>query len=107
MRNSNQVRFLLLMCKNYVVSTYSNTFVTGNDHLKSLRKMTEFRDHQDIAAFIGPDENCRQEALIASAWNLPMIAFVSYYLCIRILQFSNKKKKSILISEMLRFFTLK
>ena len=74
------------------MSTYSNTFVTGNDHLKSLRKMTEFRDHQDIAAFIGPDENCRQEALIASAWNLPMIAFVSYYLCIRILQFSNKKK---------------
>ena len=38
--------------------------------------MTEFRD-QGVTAFIGPDKSCRQEALIASAWNLPMIAFVS------------------------------
>ena len=38
--------------------------------------MTEFRD-QGVTAFIGPDKSCRQEALVASAWNLPMIAFVS------------------------------
>ena len=40
--------------------------------------MTEFRD-ENISAFIGPDVNCNEEARLASAWNLPMIAFVSEY----------------------------
>lgn len=40
------------------------------------RKMTEMRD-EGIVAFIGPDETCTAEALVASAWNLPMISYVS------------------------------
>ena len=50
------------------------------DHknLESLQWMTVFRD-SGVAAFIGPDETCRHEALVASAWNLPMIAFVSLH----------------------------
>lgn len=39
--------------------------------------MTQMRD-ENIAAFIGPDESCTSEALIASAWNIPMISFVSW-----------------------------
>ncbi|XP_055642791.1 guanylate cyclase 32E [Toxorhynchites rutilus septentrionalis] len=37
-------------------------------------KMTEMRD-DGIAAFIGPDETCTTEALVASAWNIPMISY--------------------------------
>lgn len=47
-----------------------------SNRLDSLLKMTEFRD-QGVAAFIGPDEDCDHEARLASAWNLPMIAYVS------------------------------
>nr|XP_029711385.1 guanylate cyclase 32E-like isoform X5 [Aedes albopictus] len=36
--------------------------------------MTEMRD-EGIAAFIGPDETCTTEALVASAWNIPMISY--------------------------------
>ena len=50
----------------------------SNSQLHSLRIMTEKRD-QGVSAFIGPDEFCRNEAMVASAWNLPMIAFVSYF----------------------------
>lgn len=32
---------------------------------------------EGIAAFIGPDETCTTEALVASAWNIPMISYVS------------------------------
>ncbi|XP_058819180.1 guanylate cyclase 32E [Topomyia yanbarensis] len=39
-----------------------------------IRKMTEMRD-EGIAAFIGPDETCTTEALVASAWNIPMISY--------------------------------
>ena len=38
--------------------------------------MTEMRDGGAVA-FIGPDLNCTNEALVAAAWNLPMIAYVS------------------------------
>ena len=38
--------------------------------------MTEMRDDGAVA-FIGPDLNCTNEALVAAAWNLPMIAYVS------------------------------
>lgn len=37
--------------------------------------MTDMRD-EDVVAFIGPDETCTSEALVASAWNLPMISYV-------------------------------
>ena len=50
----------------------------SNNQLEALRLMTEKRD-EGVSAFIGPDEFCRNEAMIASAWNLPMIAFVRYF----------------------------
>lgn len=42
----------------------------------AIRIMTQMRDNGTIA-FIGPDDTCRSEALVAAAWNLPMIAYVS------------------------------
>ncbi|XP_017859898.1 PREDICTED: guanylate cyclase 32E [Drosophila arizonae] len=42
--------------------------------LKPLRLMTELRE-QKVNAFIGPDESCTTEALLASAWNTPMLSF--------------------------------
>lgn len=40
--------------------------------------MTELRDRQRVAAFFGPDEQCTAEALVATAWNVPMISHVSF-----------------------------
>jgi guanylate cyclase len=40
--------------------------------------MTEMRDNGTVA-FIGPDDTCRSEALVAAAWNLPMISYVSLH----------------------------
>jgi guanylate cyclase len=37
--------------------------------------MTEMRD-SGVVAFVGPDINCYNEALMAAAWNIPMIAYV-------------------------------
>ena len=42
----------------------------------AIRVMTEMRDNGTVA-FIGPDDTCRSEALVAAAWNLPMISYVS------------------------------
>lgn len=39
--------------------------------------MTELMIKDNVIAFIGPDESCLYEALVASAWNLPMISYVS------------------------------
>lgn len=39
--------------------------------------MTDLMIKEDVMAFIGPDESCLYEALVASAWNLPMISYVS------------------------------
>lgn len=30
-----------------------------------------------VQAFVGPDESCASEALVASAWNKPLISYVS------------------------------
>lgn len=40
-----------------------------------IKEMSRMRD-ENVVAFIGPDEVCTTEALVASAWNLPMISFV-------------------------------
>ncbi|XP_023312344.1 guanylate cyclase 32E [Anoplophora glabripennis] len=40
----------------------------------AIRVMTEMRDNGTIA-FIGPDDTCSSEALVAAAWNLPMISY--------------------------------
>lgn len=44
---------------------------------RAIRVMTEMRDNGTIA-FIGPDDTCYSEALVAAAWNLPMISYVSF-----------------------------
>ena len=51
----------------------------GNDGLAMLaiRRMTEMRDYNHTIAFIGPDGQCSAEALVAAAWNVPMITYVS------------------------------
>ena len=53
----------------------------GNDGLTALgiRRMTEMRDNNQTIAFIGPDGQCAAEALVAAAWNLPMITHVIFY----------------------------
>ena len=38
--------------------------------------MTEMRD-QGVMAFIGSSYTCKSEALVAAAWNMPLISFVS------------------------------
>lgn len=43
---------------------------------QAIRVMTEMRDNGTVA-FIGPDDTCYSEALVAAAWNLPMISYVS------------------------------
>ncbi|KAK8766858.1 guanylate cyclase 32E-like [Amblyomma americanum] len=40
----------------------------------AIRKMTALWQ-SGVVAFIGPDENCYAEALVADAWNLPMITY--------------------------------
>ena len=52
------------------------TDMLTNDQYDSIKVMTKLRD-ENISAFIGPDESCRDEAMIASAWNLPMVSYVS------------------------------
>jgi len=46
------------------------------DTAESLRRMTQLYIRGAVA-FIGPEDTCATEARLASAWNLPMIAFVS------------------------------
>lgn len=41
-----------------------------------FRFMTQMKS-ENVAAFIGPDESCISEALLAAAWNIPMLSFVS------------------------------
>jgi len=53
-----------------------------------IRAMTDMRD-KGAAALIGPDESCGSEALVAAAWNLPIISYVSQVLlCLWIHTFS-------------------
>lgn len=41
------------------------------------RNMTELMIKEGVIAFIGPDETCLHGALVASAWNLPLISYVN------------------------------
>lgn len=56
------------------------TFVAENvgqpEGSGGVKKMTDLRN-QAVKAFIGPDESCFAEALVADAWNMPMITYVS------------------------------
>jgi hypothetical protein len=42
----------------------------------AIRLMTKMRE-VGVQGFIGPDELCSAEALVAAAWNSPMITYVS------------------------------
>lgn len=40
--------------------------------------MTEMKD--SVIAFVGPDESCASEALVAAAWNKALLSYVRNYL---------------------------
>lgn len=42
------------------------------------RNMTDLMIKENVIAFIGPDESCLESSLVASAWNLPIISYVSF-----------------------------
>ena len=64
-------------CRNCGVSIFSSYGVADLQvERETITRMTALRD-EGVAAFIGPDYPCKNEALVAGAWNLPMIAFVS------------------------------
>ena len=44
----------------------------------AIGKMTEMRD-QGVLAFVGSSFSCKSEALVAAAWNLPLVAFVKIF----------------------------
>jgi len=44
-----------------------------------IRVMTEMRDKGTVAFIGGPEDTCVSEALVAAAWNLPMISYVSRF----------------------------
>lgn len=41
-----------------------------------IRVMTEMRDNGTIAFIGGSENSCVSEALVAAAWNLPLLSFV-------------------------------
>ncbi|KAF0301601.1 Guanylate cyclase 32E [Amphibalanus amphitrite] len=48
-------------------------FSFGN-RSRAIQRMTTMRD-DGVMAFIGPGESCVNEALVAAAWNLPLITY--------------------------------
>ena len=52
---------------------------TFGDTRYSLEALT-YQWRRGAVAFFGPEETCDYEAMLASAWNLPMISYVSYFL---------------------------
>lgn len=44
----------------------------------AIRRMTEMRERNGVVAYIGPDHSCATEALVAAAWNLPLITYVRH-----------------------------
>lgn len=56
-------------------------FVAGDsgdpESYMAIRKMTAMREQENVVAFIGPDHSCVSEALVAAAWEFPMITYVS------------------------------
>lgn len=57
--------------------SYENRATNKNKIFICFRNMTDLMIKDDVIAFIGPDESCLYEALVASAWNLPIISYVS------------------------------
>lgn len=42
----------------------------------TIKRMIQMKERKAIA-FIGPENSCISEALLATAWNFPMITYVS------------------------------
>lgn len=60
-----------------------NLFFVAYDTINSpvaIQKMTKMRDEQEVVAFIGPDFSCEHEAMVAAAWDMPMISYVRKHL---------------------------
>lgn len=49
---------------------------------QSIKFMTDMRD-RGVHAFIGPDESCTAEAMVSSAWNMPMLSYVMCTMCLK------------------------
>ena len=50
---------------------------TDGSNVKSVQVMTQFRE-RGVHGFIGPGHTaCLTEAIVATAWNIPLISFVS------------------------------
>lgn len=45
---------------------------------RPIKIMTEMRDRGTIGFIGGPEDTCISEALVAAAWNLPMISYVRF-----------------------------
>lgn len=67
----NVPKFVIDILHN-VYCTESLSFFENYD-----RNMTDLMIKEGVIAFIGPDETCLHEALVASAWNLPLISYVN------------------------------
>ncbi|XP_054712047.1 guanylate cyclase 32E-like isoform X2 [Uloborus diversus] len=46
----------------------------GPNSAVTIKKMTQMRE-EGVVAFIGPDHSCVSEALVAAAWDMPMITY--------------------------------
>ena len=75
----------LTIARNYInnksdlLADYSLEFEfadTNNTELGSIKALTDLW-RKDVVAYFGLDISCETEAHVASAWNLPMISFVS------------------------------
>ncbi|XP_046802914.1 guanylate cyclase 32E [Lucilia cuprina] len=65
---------LLLPGKRLSFKAFDIGHTTGLYRVQPIRFMTQMKN-ENVAAFIGPDESCISEALLAAAWNIPMISF--------------------------------
>lgn len=61
---------------------------TANDYLKALYKMTHLYVNETVG-FIGPEGTCSHAAIVAAAWNLPFIGYVSIFYLLIIIGLNN------------------
>jgi hypothetical protein len=60
-----------------------------------IKIMTEMRDKGAVAFIGGPEDTCVSEALVAAAWDLPMISFVRMFPSISLIALSFSAKLAI------------
>lgn len=70
---------MISFIRNIITDIYMETILIKVFKLVvQFSRMTEMKDN-GIIAFVGPDKECRAEALVAAAWNLPILTYVSYF----------------------------